>query len=78
MKNASDKDPHRILMEQGHLVDEAIRQGVRDALLRHKERGLPVVIERNGKIEWVSASELLEEQPTKVAERPDAEYGESE
>jgi hypothetical protein len=52
-------DPHRILLEQPELIDQAIADGVRDALLRHKERGLPVVIERDGEIEWVSADEIL-------------------
>jgi hypothetical protein len=61
MKTEPTKDPNRILREQPHLVDEALAEGVRDALLRHKERGLPVVIERDGQIVWVSADELLAE-----------------
>ncbi len=77
MKKESDKDAHRIFVEQGHLIDEALRRGVQEALLRHKERGLPVVIERNGKVEWVPAEELLDE-PTKVAERPVGDYGDDE
>lgn len=76
--NDQINDPDRILREERHRVHAAFRQGVQEALLRHRERGLPVVIERNGKIEWVSASELLDEQPTKVAERPDSEYGETD
>ena len=59
MKTVAVKDPDRILREEGHLIDEALRQGVRDALLRHKERNNPVVIMRNGEIVWVSAEELL-------------------
>ena len=59
MKPAVAKDPDRIFREEGHLIDEALRQGVRDALLRHKERNNPVVIMRNGKIVWVAAEELL-------------------
>lgn len=60
MKTAVVKDPNRIFIEEGHLIDEALRKGVRDALLRHKERGNPVVIERDGKIVWVPAEELLD------------------
>jgi hypothetical protein len=78
MKDANRKDAHRILLEEGHLIDEALRLGVRDALLRHKERGQPVVIMRDGKIQWVPAEELLEAEPTRVAERPDSPYGEEE
>ena len=47
------KDVHRIFVEERHLIDEALARGVRDAMLRHKELDLPVVIERDGKIEWV-------------------------
>ena len=47
------------MAEQPHLIDEALADGVGDALMRHKERGLPVVTERDGKIVWVSADELL-------------------
>ena len=61
MKTKPTKDPSRILLEEPHLIDEALAEGVRDALLRHKERGLPVVIERDGQIVWVSAEELLAE-----------------
>lgn len=78
MKKPLPTDPNRILQEERPRIHQAFRRGVQEALLRHKERGLPVVIERNGKIEWVPAEELLDEQPTKVAERPDREYGEDE
>ena len=59
MKPIVAKDPDRIFREEGHLIDEALRQGVRDALIRHKERNKPVVIIRDGQIVWVSAEELL-------------------
>lgn len=59
MKTAAVKDPDRILRTEGDVIDAALRRGVREALLRHKERNNPVVIERNGKIVWVPAEELL-------------------
>jgi hypothetical protein len=31
------------------VIDEALKKGVRDALLRHKRAGRPVVINRDGK-----------------------------
>jgi hypothetical protein len=58
MKGDTRKDPHRILIEDRHLIDEALKQGVRDAMLRHKRDGLPIVIYRNGKIEWVMPEDL--------------------
>ena len=61
MKAATARDPNRIFLEQGQLIDAALRKGVRDALLRHKALGNPVVIERNGRIVWVRPEELLNE-----------------
>ena len=52
------KDVHRIFVEERHLIDEALARAVRDAVLRHKELGLPVVVERDGKIEWVKPEDL--------------------
>jgi len=60
MKTVTMKDPARIFREEGHVIDEALRKGVREALLRHKERDNPVVIERDGKIVWLPAQELLD------------------
>lgn len=59
MKTVAVKDPDQILRTDGDVIDAALRKGVREALLRHKERNNPVVIERNGKIVWLPAEELL-------------------
>jgi hypothetical protein len=58
MKALETKDVHRIFVEEGHLIDRAVEEGVRQAMLQHKREGLPVVIERNGKIEWVKPEDL--------------------
>lgn len=58
MKAEAQKDVNRIFVEEGHLIDEALRKGVRDAMLRHKEAGLPVVIYRDGKTVWVKPEDL--------------------
>jgi isoaspartyl peptidase/L-asparaginase-like protein (Ntn-hydrolase superfamily) len=55
------KDPDTIFRKEGHVIDEALRKGVRDALLRHKAHGNPVAIERDGKVIWVRAEDLLVE-----------------
>lgn len=49
---------YRIFTEQRHLIDEALQRGVDQAMLEHKKAGLPVVIERDGKIEWVMPEDL--------------------
>jgi hypothetical protein len=43
-KTEPKKDIHRIFVEERHLIDEALKQGVREAMIRHKKDGLPVVI----------------------------------
>ena len=58
MKAEAQKDVSRILREDRRLVDEALDRGIRDAMLRHKKDGLPVVVERDGKIEWVKLEDL--------------------
>lgn len=78
MTPKAPKDPNRIFLEEGHLIDEAVRKGAREAILRHKRAGQPIVVYENGQIVWVPADELPDEQPTKVAERPDSDYGEDE
>ena len=58
MKAESPKDVNRIFIEDGHLIDEALKQGVRDAVVRHKEAGLPVVIYRDGKAVLVMPEDI--------------------
>jgi hypothetical protein len=52
------KDVNRVFVEDGHVIDEALEQGVRDAMLRHKAAGLPVVIYRDGKTVLVKPEDL--------------------
>ena len=58
MNTEAQKGVNRIFVEDSHLIDEALKQGVRDAMLRHKEAGLPVVIYRDGKAVWVMPQDL--------------------
>ena len=58
MKAEAQKDVNRIFVEEGQLIDEALKQGVRDAMLRHKRDGLPVVIYRDGKTVSVKPEDL--------------------
>lgn len=58
MKTEAPKDVNRIFVEDGHLIDEALKQGVREAVRRHKEAGLPVVVYRGGKAVWVMPQDL--------------------
>ena len=58
MKTEAQKDISRIFVEDRRLIDEALKQGVRDAMLRHKKDGLPVVIYRDGHAVWVMPQDL--------------------
>lgn len=58
MKTEAQKDVHRTFVEERELIDRALQQGVRDAVLRHKRDGLPMVIYRDGKTVWVKPEDL--------------------
>lgn len=58
MKTEAQKDVHRIFAEEGELIDKALQQGVKDAVLRHKRDGLPMVIYRDGKAVWIKPEDL--------------------
>lgn len=58
MKSSEPKDISRIFREDRQRIDEALRQGVRDAMLRHKREGRQVVIYRDGKIMTVNPEDL--------------------
>jgi hypothetical protein len=58
MKADATRDLDRIFVEEGDLITEAIRKGAREAILRHKQAGLPVAIYRNGKTVWVQPDDL--------------------
>jgi hypothetical protein len=58
MRTPTRKDIARIIREDRQVVDGALAKGVRDAILRHKRDDVPVVVERNGKIEWVKPEDV--------------------
>jgi len=57
-KNELNRHIHRIMFEDRGLILKALQKGIDKAMLQHKRAGLPVVIERNGKIEWVMPEDL--------------------
>ncbi len=46
------------MFEDRGLILKALQKGIDGAMIRHKRAGLPVVIERDGKIEWVKPEDL--------------------
>jgi len=53
----TDKDVG-LIMKEGKLVDAALTAGVREALVRHVQAGLPVVEWRDGKCVWLTPDEI--------------------
>jgi hypothetical protein len=58
MKANEPNDVHRIFVERRAVIDEALKQGVREAMIRHKREGRTVVIYRNGQAEHVKPEDL--------------------
>jgi hypothetical protein len=56
MATSEPKDIGKIFRE-GTLIDEAMNAAVRDAVQLHKEKGLPLVVWRDGKTLWISPEE---------------------
>ena len=48
------------------IIGKALEQGIRAALLRHKQMGKPIAIWRNGKVVWVPADQIEIEEPPKA------------
>ncbi len=46
------------IFKEGTLIDKALRQGVHEALLKHKQAGNPVVVWRDGKMVWLKPEEI--------------------
>ena len=57
MARRTDKDI-MALMTEGSEVDKALAGGVRDALMRHVQAGVPAVEWRDGKCVWLSPEEI--------------------
>jgi len=47
------------LMDDGTVVDAAIKLAVREALRRHKLLGNPVAVWRDGKVCWLQPNEIV-------------------
>jgi hypothetical protein len=46
------------IFQEGTSIDNALKQAVQEALVRHKQAGNPVVAWRDGKIVWIQPNEI--------------------
>ena len=56
-----DRASNRELIADVDLVTRSIRRGVYKAALEHQRDAMPMVVWKNGQIEWVPAEEVLED-----------------
>ncbi len=61
MRRSSRKDIDKIFKE-GTLIDKALRDAVREALLYHKRNGNPIADWRDGKVVWIPADQIEVDQ----------------
>jgi hypothetical protein len=45
-------------LEDGELIERAMRRGVRQALLLHKQTGRPIVVWRDGQVVWIAPEDI--------------------
>lgn len=60
MMNIHTYDPETLsqMLAEADAVEAAIRESVRDALLKHKQLGLPVVTWQDGRVVWIPADQI--------------------
>ena len=53
------------LIAESRKVEAAVQAAVRDALLRHKRLGQPIVVWENGRVVWIPPEEIeIPEEPS--------------
>lgn len=57
MANVVKKDIGKIIAE-GTLIDEAVKQVVKEAVLKHKQAGNPIVAMKDGQMVWIKPEEI--------------------
>ena len=58
IKKEKHKDRITEALADKEKITQALTQGVREALLKHKQAGNPVVVWRNGKMVWLKPEEI--------------------
>jgi len=55
------------ICQEGTQIDLAVERAARDARLRHKQLGVPLVVWRDGKVVEIPPEEIVVDPPTDVA-----------
>ena len=57
MTNQHDVDIGHVFRE-GTAIDAAMNAAVREAVLQHRQKGLPLAVWRDGKVAWIPPDEI--------------------
>lgn len=57
VKDKAEKTVDEIFRE-GTLIDNALKQAVHEAVIRHKQAGNPIVAWRDGKTVWIKPEDI--------------------
>jgi hypothetical protein len=52
------KDKIAEAMADGDIITKALQAGVREALIRHKQAGNPIVVMKDGQMVWLKPEEI--------------------
>ena len=63
MATEPTKDISKILADPT-VVERAVSEGVREAVQRHKQMGLPLAVWKNGQVVWITAEEAIAAETT--------------
>ena len=63
MEELPRKDISQVF-EEGTPIDNALREAVRDAVLRHKHSGNPIADWQDGKVVWIPADQIQVDMDT--------------
>jgi hypothetical protein len=54
----TERDPIEHAFAEGTPIDQAIEEGVQQALQRHKRAGNPIVVWQDGQMQWIVPEDI--------------------
>ncbi|HEX5106683.1 MAG TPA: hypothetical protein VFV87_22840 [Pirellulaceae bacterium] len=71
IRHADDRSINELLADTDRVM-QAVRQAGRDARLRHKQLGVPLVVWRDGQVVEIPPEEIVVDPPTEKPLTPDS------
>jgi hypothetical protein len=62
MPDEPERDIEELMMDDA-LIDGALAEAVREAVLRHKRLGNPIAVWENGRVVWIPPEEIEVDPP---------------